>query len=98
VSEIDDRERDAYEQGKVDHFTKKLRDNSGDSDGTEETCCCKNDDCCDDEFTRDRSCDCDEDNCQEHECCECCPCPPNECPTRGIGFADVLLSVKDISK
>lgn len=72
--------------------------NECDSDNED---CCKQDDCrggcCDDCSLRDDCCDfcCDED-CEHKECCfECCP-PKDCCPKRGIGFANVLLSLKDI--
>lgn len=81
------------DKNRVEHFVKKL------SASPEETMS-RADDCCQDDCCKD---DCHDDCCKE-DCCkddctdDCCKeCKHDDCcPTRGISFSNILLSVKDI--
>jgi hypothetical protein len=90
------------------HFVKKLSISPEDALDRADKCCkdhCKDDckdDCFDHCFKHDcfKDCckdDCFKDDCFKHDCKHDCK-HDDCCPTRGIGFADILMSLKNIKE
>ncbi|MPM16631.1 hypothetical protein SDC9_63012 [bioreactor metagenome] len=76
------------EINRVAHFVKKLSPNPVDALD-------RSDDCCKDDCKHDcKHDDCCKDDCKHDDCCKNDDC----CPTRGIGYTDILLSLKDIQR